>query len=84
MSRSIRRHKKIAKAFNNKVYVFEAIMYDVKQIKKNKGLSKTFKENDFKSLKVRLKRLLNEIDNHFDELITICSKIADVIIVQRR
>jgi predicted patatin/cPLA2 family phospholipase len=78
MSRSIRRHKKIAKAFNNKVYVFEAIMNDVKQIKKNKDLSKTFKENVFKSLKVRLKRLLNEIDNHFDEMITIWTKNADV------
>jgi len=78
MSRSIRKYKKIEKAFNNKVYVFEAIMNDVKQIKKNKDLSKTFKENVFKSLKVRLKRLLNEIDNHFDEMITIWTKNADV------
>jgi hypothetical protein len=53
-------------------------MNDVKQIKKNKDLSKTFKENVFKSLKVRLKRLLNEIDNHFDEMITIWTKNADV------
>tara|TARA_B100000586_G_scaffold269743_1_gene249648 strand:+ start:974 stop:1228 length:255 start_codon:yes stop_codon:yes gene_type:complete len=78
MSRSIRKYKKIEKAFNNKVYVFEAIMNDVKQIKKNKDLSKTFKENVFKSLKVRLKRLINQVDNHFDEMVTIWTENADV------
>ena len=43
-----------------------------------KTLKKLVAENVFKSLKVRLKRLLNEIDNHFDEMITIWTKNADV------
>ena len=41
MSRSIRKYQKLEKVINNKVYVFKAIMNDVKQIKKNKDLSKT-------------------------------------------
>ena len=41
MSRSIRKYKKLEKVINNKVYVFKAIMNDVKQIKKNKDWSKT-------------------------------------------
>ena len=82
MSRSIRKYKKIEKAYNNKVYVFKAIMNDVKKIKKNEGFtkhsSKTLKIIAFKLLRERAGKLLNEINNHFDEMVTIWTKNADV------
>ena len=67
----MKKQKKIQKSDLNKVYVFQSIISDVKKLKKNKDLSKTFKNNALMSLKRRADLLFRQITNDTSHLIAI-------------
>ena len=68
---TMKKQKKIQKSYLNKVYVFQAVISDVKKLKKNKDLSKTFKNNALMSLKRRADLLFRQITNDTSHLIAI-------------
>ena len=67
----LNKHNKLEKEYQNKVYVFKAIINDAKQLKKNKDLSETFKVNAFKTLKKRAEVLNKQILNIYTQQIAI-------------
>ena len=67
----LNKHNKLEKEYQNKVYVFKAIINDAKQLKKNKDLSETFKVNAFKTLKKRAEVLKKQIHNIYTQQIAI-------------
>tara|TARA_B100000787_G_scaffold80873_1_gene59726 strand:- start:5 stop:247 length:243 start_codon:yes stop_codon:yes gene_type:complete len=67
----LNKHNKLEKEYQNKVYVFKAIINDAKQLKKNKDLSRTFRVNAFKTLMKRAEVLKKQILNIYTQQIAI-------------